>query len=64
MSAERLAYRIEEGFSIVGLTRTAGYRAIAAGELKTYKAGRRRFVTHRALLEYTERKQRESAKAA
>jgi hypothetical protein len=62
--ATKVAYPVTEGFDLIGLTRTAGYAAIASGELKTYKAGRRRFVTHKALVDYTERKQRESAKAA
>ncbi len=61
---ERLAYPIAEAFDQLGLTRTAGYAAISAGELKTYKVGRRRYATRSACLEYAQRKERQSARAA
>lgn len=46
---ERIAYPIDEGFKVAGVTRTRGYQLIATGELETFRLGRRRMVTRRAL---------------
>ncbi len=51
---DRIAYPIDEGFALVGVARTRGYRAIADGELKTFMLGRRRMVSRRALEEFIE----------
>jgi len=56
----KIAYPIEEGFALAGLTRTGGYHAIAIGELNTFKIGRRRLVSHRALEDFISRKEAES----
>ena len=56
----KLAYTFNEGLAQIGETRTGGYKAVAAGELKTYKSGRRRMVTHQALMEYVALKQKQS----
>ncbi|GAA0715292.1 helix-turn-helix domain-containing protein [Dokdonella soli] len=45
----RLAYTIEGACEATGLTRTRIYCAIADGSLKTFKAGRRRMVSAKAL---------------
>ncbi len=49
---ERIAYPIEEGFDLIGVSRTRGYQAMATGELKTFKIGRRRMASRQALEEY------------
>ena len=59
--ADRIAYPVDEGFEVVGISRDRGYRAIKAGELKTYMEGRRRMVTHKALTEYVSLRERQSA---
>lgn len=45
----RISYPIEEGFGLIGVSRTRGYQLIAAGDLQTYKDGKRRYVTRKAL---------------
>jgi len=57
----RLAYTIEAACEATGLTRTRIYRAIADGSLKTFKAGRRRMVSARALQDFIANLERESA---
>lgn len=59
---ERLAYPVCEGFTVAGLTRTRGYQLIASGDLETFQVGRRRMVTHRALLECIDRLEAKSRK--
>ncbi|MCW5568190.1 MAG: hypothetical protein KIS84_08175 [Dokdonella sp.] len=49
-TAIKLAYPIEEGFEMLGVSRTRGYKLISAGTLKTYKDGKRRFCSHAALV--------------
>lgn len=46
---ERIAYPLDEGAAVAGLTRTRAYQLIASGDLATFKCGRRRMVTRRAL---------------
>lgn len=46
---QRLAYTIEAATEVTSLTRTRIYSAIGDGSLKTFKAGRRRMVTAKAL---------------
>ena len=48
----RIAYPVDEGFDVVGISRSRGYDAIRNGHLKTYMEGRRRMVTHKALEAY------------
>jgi excisionase family DNA binding protein len=45
----RLAFTVEAACETTGLARSRIYRAIAAGSLKTFKAGRRRMVSAKAL---------------
>ena len=58
MSTTRIAYPVDEGFEVVGISRDRGYKAIKAGDLKTYMEGRRRMVTHRALEDYVAQRER------
>lgn len=54
-ATERLAYPVDEGFAVAGLTRTRGYQLIASGDLETFRVGRRRMVTRLALEECIDR---------
>ncbi len=47
-----LAYRADDAFDLLGISRTRGYEIIRQGELQTYIDGRRRMVTRRALEAY------------
>ena len=49
MSA-KLAYPIKEAFTLIGVTRTRGYRLIRDGMLQTYKTGGRRLCSHQSLV--------------
>lgn len=49
MSADRLAYRIDEAAERVGVHRVTLYRWIATGKLKTVKIGGVRLVSARVL---------------
>lgn len=57
---EQIAYPVDDGFEVVGISRDRGYKAIKAGELKTYMEGRRRMVTHKALIDYVALRERQS----
>ncbi|HHA2785182.1 helix-turn-helix domain-containing protein [Stenotrophomonas maltophilia] len=59
--AERLSYTTEEACAVTGLNRNALYRAMAAGQLNTFKVGKRRMVSARALREYIDAREKEAA---
>lgn len=63
-TAQRLSYNVEEALAATGLNRNALYRAISAGQLQTFKVGKRRMVSVRALQEFIERKEKEAGLAA
>lgn len=48
----KLSYTIEEAVSATSLSRSRLYQAIAHKELKTFKAGRRRMVSRKALEDF------------
>lgn len=48
----RLSYSLAEFIEATGLTRTAAYEAVADGSLRTFKHGRRRFVSVQAAQEW------------
>lgn len=48
----RLSYSLAEFIEATGLTRTAAYEAVANGSLRTFKHGRRRFVSAQAAQEW------------
>ena len=54
----RLSFTIEEACANTGLARTRMFGAIAEGTLVTFKVGRRRMVTARALGEFIDRLER------
>ncbi len=61
---ERLSYTTDEACTVTGLNRNALYRAMNAGLLKTFKVGKRRMVSARALREFIEAREKESSSAA
>lgn len=62
--AERLSYTIEESVDVTGIPRTRLYSAIASGELRTFKHGRRRFASADALREFIASLERKTAPRA
>jgi len=58
--SERLSYNVEEALEATGLKRNAFYRAISSGEVQTFKVGKRRMVSARALQDFIERKERQA----
>ncbi|MDH0072185.1 helix-turn-helix domain-containing protein [Stenotrophomonas maltophilia] len=63
-SPERLSYTVDEACAVTGLNRNALYRAIALCQVSTFKVGRRRMVSARALREFIEAKEKESSSGA
>ena len=61
--ADRLSYSDDEAVAVIGLNRNAIYSLMAKGELATFKIGKRRMVSARALREFIERKEREATAA-
>ena len=53
----RLAYGPEDAAAMLGITRSRLFQLIAAGALRSYKDGRRRLVSHAALVEYQKRRE-------
>lgn len=49
---EKLAYSAEQFASAYGVGRTNVFEEIAAGRLKTYRVGRRRYISARAAQEW------------
>ncbi|MCF3479592.1 helix-turn-helix domain-containing protein [Stenotrophomonas maltophilia] len=60
----RLSYNSDEACEVTGLNRTAFYAAIAKNQIKTFKVGRRRMVSARALREFIEAREKESSSGA
>ncbi|MBN4940594.1 helix-turn-helix domain-containing protein [Stenotrophomonas pavanii] len=63
-SPERLSYTVDEACAVTGLNRNAIYRAIALSQVSTFKVGRRRMVSARALREFIEAREKESSSGA
>ena len=57
---EKLSYRLEEAFELLGVNRSAGYGLMRDGKLETFKLGKRRFVTRKAAEKCVELLVRES----
>jgi hypothetical protein len=47
--SQQLAFPIRQAFRLLGVNVNRGYRYIAEGRLLTYKHGKRRFATRRAI---------------
>jgi hypothetical protein len=61
---EKLSYNVDEALAATGLNRNALYRAIGNGEIKTFKVGKRRMVSARALREYIDAREKEAVTGA
>ena len=58
---QRLSYTVEEAVAATGLPRSSFYRAMKEQQLSTFKSGRRRMVSRKALEDFITRLERESA---
>jgi excisionase family DNA binding protein len=47
-----LAYTVTRAVEVSGLSRSAIFEAVKAGELRSTKKGRRRLIFHESLVEY------------
>lgn len=56
----KLSYTVDQTVDATGLNRSALYRAIATGQIATFKVGKRRMVSARALRAFIEQKEREA----
>lgn len=54
---DRLAYSIPQSEQALGVSHTVIYELIKAGELQTYTVGRRRFCSHKALVDFINRRE-------
>lgn len=61
MTPHRLSYTVEEACDVTGFCRSRLYQAIADGSLTTFKAGRRRMVSAKALADLITKLERASA---
>ncbi|MFZ6695861.1 helix-turn-helix domain-containing protein [Stenotrophomonas acidaminiphila] len=61
---ERLSYTTDEACAATGLNRTALYREMVAGHIKTFKVGKRRMVSARALREFIEAREKAATSGA
>ena len=59
-TGDLLAMPLTKGVKLLGIGLSHAYKAMAAGELKTFKVGRRRMVTRQSLQEFLDRKQSEA----
>ena len=64
LNAGKLAYSMNEAAAALGMTRSRLYDAISAGEVDSYKLGRRRMFSRRALEDYVRRMEAEARAAA
>ena len=53
-AGERLAYGVIEAASLLGLSRASLYKMMSAGELASFKAGKRRLIAAEALRSWLE----------
>ena len=58
---ERLSYSVEEFMFATGYSRRKTYAAIASGDLRSFKDGKRRMISADAAREFIARRERETA---
>lgn len=58
---ERLAYTIEQFIAATGYSRNRTYAAIARGDLRSFKDGKRRMISAVAAQEFISRRERETS---
>ena len=56
MLADRICYRPDEAAAVMGTSRDVIFKLLAAGELRSFRAGRVRLIPADALREYVQRK--------
>jgi hypothetical protein len=59
VETEKLAMSLVDGLRLIGQGRTKGFEAVRDGRLKTFRMGRKRMVTRKALEEYVALLERE-----
>lgn len=59
-TSQKLAYSLDEAAALIGSNRTRLKTAINLGELQSYKDGKLRRISHKALMDYVARKEAES----
>lgn len=64
MEIQKLAYTMREGAAATGHAESVFREKVTKGEIKSFKSGRRRLISARALQEFIERLERESGSAA
>jgi len=62
MGVTKLSYTVEQATTATGFTRTALYKAIGDGSLPSFKTGKRRMISAKALEEFIAKLERESAR--
>ena len=60
----KLSYSVEQFMAATGYSRNRTYAAIARGELRTFKDGKRRMISDAAAREFIARRERETADCA
>jgi excisionase family DNA binding protein len=58
---EKIAYRVEEAHTLVGLGRTKFIELLSLGEIDSFKCGKARLIPRESLEAWVERKKREEA---
>lgn len=58
---QQLSYTVDEAVKATSFARTRIYAAIQSGELRTFKAGRRRMVSAKALQAFIDKLERSAA---
>lgn len=58
---DRLAYSVDDVVRLLGTNRSAIYKAISSGQLRSFKIGRRRLISRRAIKEYIRTLEEEEA---
>ncbi|WP_193725879.1 helix-turn-helix domain-containing protein [Xanthomonas arboricola] len=59
---EKLSYTVEQAMGATGMSRSAFYKAISKAGLVTFKLGKRRMVSARALQQFIEAQEREASR--
>ncbi|MGV7193824.1 helix-turn-helix domain-containing protein [Xanthomonas axonopodis] len=58
----KLSYTVEQAISATGMSRSAFYKAISKAGLVTFKLGKRRMVSARALQQFIEAQEADAAR--
>jgi len=58
---EKITNSIQEAAEILGLSRQSVYNELNSGRLKSYKVGKRRFISSEALVRYVNDREADAA---